>query len=49
MSWFQSWGVMTTYRKKSPSREMHASGVCDALIYCRDHRCSPSTTISADR
>jgi hypothetical protein len=28
---------------------MRASGVCDALIYCRDHRCSHSTTISADR
>jgi hypothetical protein len=20
--------------------EMRASGVCDVLIYCRDHRCS---------
>jgi len=30
---------------------MRASGVRDVLIYCnaRDHRCSHSTTISADR
>jgi hypothetical protein len=29
--------------------EMRESGVRDVLIYCRDHRCSHSTTISADR
>ena len=28
---------------------MRASGVRDMLIYCRDRRCSHSTTISADR
>jgi hypothetical protein len=29
--------------------EMRASGVRDVLIYCRDHRCSHSTTVSANR
>ena len=29
--------------------EMCESGVRDVLIYCRDHRCSHSTTISADQ
>jgi hypothetical protein len=28
---------------------MRAMGARDVLIYCRDHRCSHSTTISADR
>jgi hypothetical protein len=30
-------------------RQMRASGVRDVLIYCKDHRCSHSTTISADQ
>jgi hypothetical protein len=29
--------------------EIHASGVREVLIYCRNHRCSHSVEISADR
>ena len=28
---------------------MRASGVRDVLTYCRDHGCSHSTTVNADR
>ena len=40
---------MTPHPQKITFGEMRASGVRDVLIYCRDHRCSHSTTISADR
>jgi hypothetical protein len=40
---------MTTYPQKITFGEMRDSGVCDVLVYCRDHRCSHSTTLSADR
>ncbi len=36
--------VMTTTPQKITFGEMRASGVRDVLIYCRDHRCSHSTT-----
>ena len=29
--------------------EMRASGVRDVMVYCRDHKCSHSTTMSAER
>ena len=38
---------MLTYPQKITFGEMRDSGVRDVLIYCRDHRCSHSTTISA--
>jgi hypothetical protein len=31
---------MTSYPQKITFGEMRASGVCEVLIYCRDHRCS---------
>jgi hypothetical protein len=37
------------YPPKITFGEMLASGVHSVLVYCRDHRCSHSTTISADR
>ena len=40
---------MMTYPQKITFGEMRSSGVRDVLVYCRDHRCSHSTTISADR
>jgi hypothetical protein len=40
---------MTTYPKKITFGEMRAHGVRYVLVYCRDHKCSRSTTISADR
>jgi hypothetical protein len=40
---------MTPYPVKITFGEMRASGVRDVLIYCRDHRCSHSTTLSADQ
>ena len=40
---------MTTVPQKITFGEMRESGVRDVLIYCRDHRCSHSTTLSADR
>jgi hypothetical protein len=40
---------MTTYPQKITFGELRASGVRDALIYCRDHRCSHHITISAER
>ena len=41
--------AMTAYPQKITFGEMRDSGVRDVLIYCRDHRCSHSTTLSADR
>jgi hypothetical protein len=38
-----------TNPQKITFAEMRASGVRDVLIYCRDHRCSHSVEISADR
>jgi hypothetical protein len=40
---------MTTTPQKITFGEMRESGVRDVLIYCRDHQCSHSTEISADR
>jgi len=40
---------MTPYPTKITFGEMRDSGVREVLVYCRDHRCSDSTTISADR
>jgi hypothetical protein len=40
---------MTTYPQKITFGELRASGVRDVLVYCRDHKCSHSTTTSADR
>ena len=40
---------MTLPPQKITFGEMRASGVRDVLIYCRDHRCSHSTTISAEQ
>ena len=40
---------MTTYPEKITFGEMRDSGVREVLVYCRDHRCSHSATISADR
>jgi hypothetical protein len=40
---------MLTYQPKITFGEMRDSGVRSVLVYCRDHRCSHSTTISADR
>ncbi len=40
---------MTTYQQKISFGELRAVGVRDVLIYCRDHRCSHSTTVSANR
>ena len=40
--------TMTSYPEKITFGEMRSSGVSDVLIYCRDHRCSHSTTLSAD-
>jgi hypothetical protein len=39
---------MTTYPEKITFGEMRDSGVREVLVYCRDHRCSHSATISAD-
>jgi hypothetical protein len=39
---------MTTHPQKITFGELRESGVRDVLIYCRDHRCSHSTAISAD-
>jgi hypothetical protein len=41
--------TMTPYPPKITFGEMRESGVRDVLIYCRDHRCSHSIEISADR
>ena len=41
--------TMTDHPQKIIFGEMRASGVRDVLVYCRDHHCSHSTTISADR
>ena len=40
---------MTPHPQKITFGEMRASGVRDVLIYCCDHRCSHSTTISAEQ
>jgi hypothetical protein len=40
---------MTTYPQKITFGEMRESGVREVLVYCRDHRCSHSVEISADR
>ena len=40
---------MLTYPEKITFGEMRNSGVRDVLVYCRNHRCSHSTTIDADR
>ena len=40
--------MIVTLPKKITLGEMRSSGVRDVLVYCRDHRCSHSTTISAD-
>jgi hypothetical protein len=40
---------MTLSPQKITFGEMRASGVRDVLIYCCDHRCSHSTTISAEQ
>ena len=41
--------TMTTTPQKTTFGEMRESGVRDVLIYCRNHRCSHSTTLSADQ
>ena len=40
---------MTTTPQKTTFGEMREFGVRDVLIYCRNHRCSHSTTLSADQ
>jgi hypothetical protein len=40
---------MLTYPQKITFGELRASGVNTVLVYCRDHRCSHSTAINADR
>jgi hypothetical protein len=40
---------MMTYPQKITFGEMRDAGVRDVLVYCQDHKCSHSTTISADR
>jgi hypothetical protein len=40
---------MTPYPVKITFVEMRESGAREVIIYCRDHCCSPSTTISVDR
>jgi hypothetical protein len=40
---------MTTYPQKITFGELRASGVRDALVYCRDHTCSHHIETSADR
>jgi hypothetical protein len=40
---------MTTFPQKITFGEMRSSGVRDVLVYCRDHNCSHSTTMNADR
>jgi len=42
-------GSEMNYPVKITFAELRASGVRDLLIYCRDHRCSHHSTISADR
>ena len=39
---------MTPTPVKITFGELRASGVTEILIYCRDHRCSHHTEISAD-
>jgi hypothetical protein len=41
--------AMTTHPPKITFGELRASGVRDVLTYCRDHRCSHSISMSADR
>ena len=41
--------TMTTTPQKTTFGEMREFGVRDVLIYCRNHRCSHSTTLSADQ
>jgi hypothetical protein len=41
--------AMPPYPTKITFGEMRTSGVRDVLVYCRDHRCSHSVEISADR
>ena len=38
-----------TYQPEITFGELHASGVRDVLIYCRDHRCSHHIEVSVDR
>ena len=38
-----------TYPPNITFAGLRASGVNTVLIYCRDHHCSHSTTLSADR
>ena len=38
-----------THEQKITFGEMRSSGVREILVYCRDHKCSHSTTMSADR
>jgi hypothetical protein len=40
---------MTTRPRKITFGEMREMGICDVLIYCADHKCSPSISIRADR
>ena len=40
---------MMTFPQKITFGEMRDAGVRDVLVYCQDHKCSHSTTISADR
>ncbi len=40
---------MATYPQKITFGEMRNSGVREVLIYCWDHRCSHSATLSADQ
>jgi hypothetical protein len=40
---------MTASEQKITFGEMRASGVRNVLVYCRDHRCSHSIEVSADR
>ena len=41
--------TMTSYPEKITFGEMRSSGVCDVLVFCRDHRCSHHVAINADR
>jgi hypothetical protein len=45
----ESWG-MSAPLQKITFAEMRAAGVCSALVYCVDYRCSHSTSLAtADR
>jgi hypothetical protein len=40
---------MTTYPQKITFGELRETSVREVWVFCRDHRCSHSTTLNADR